>query len=84
MKPLTPNYRTFTYKGQTHTLQEWSKITKISYNTLYARLKRGYELKEVFGDNFIKQGRPQRVYTWDLKINGKVIKRKKLVKDYNL
>lgn len=58
MKPLTPNYRTFEYKGQTHTLQEWSKITKISYNTLYARLKRGYELREVFGDNFIKQGRP--------------------------
>jgi hypothetical protein len=60
MKPLTPNYRTFTYKGQTHTLQEWSKITKISYNTLYARLKKGYSLGKTFGDEEIKLGTPKR------------------------
>lgn len=34
------NTLTFTYKGETHSLKEWSEIFDIPYNILYQRIKR--------------------------------------------
>lgn len=42
------NARIITYNGESHTLAEWSEITGINYNTLYARLGRGWPLDAVF------------------------------------
>lgn len=37
-----------TYKGETKTLKQWSKLFKIPYNTTYSRYSRGFELDKVF------------------------------------
>lgn len=38
------NSRFVTYNGETHTIQEWSEILNIPYNTLYMRLKNGWSV----------------------------------------
>lgn len=38
--PLNNNYRVYEYRGEKHTIADWSKITGINYGTLYNRLTR--------------------------------------------
>lgn len=37
-----------TYKGETHCISEWSKITKINKSTIYSRYKNGKQIEEIF------------------------------------
>lgn len=37
-----------TYNGETHTIQEWSEITGISYYVLRSRVSKGKPLQEIF------------------------------------
>ena len=36
-----------TYKNETHSLSEWSRLTDIPYQRLYARYKRGKPVEEI-------------------------------------
>lgn len=45
-----------TYKGETHTIAEWSEITKISANALYNRINRGWDLNRAFTQKVRERG----------------------------
>ena len=38
---------TITYKGETHNIEEWSKITGISRDAIKNRLKRGWDVEDM-------------------------------------
>ena len=38
--------RVITYNGETHTLAQWSEITRINYYTLWSRLKNGWSVEK--------------------------------------
>lgn len=42
------NNNIVSYKGETHTVAEWSELTGISANALYNRIKRGWDLERTF------------------------------------
>lgn len=44
----TLNNHYITYKGETHTIAEWSKITGIKYYTLYSRIKKNWDEESLF------------------------------------
>lgn len=45
-----------TFKGETHTISEWSRITGINHRTIGARLKNGYSIEDVLSNNSFKKG----------------------------
>ena len=49
-KLTTPkqNYENILYKGEQKSLHEWSKITGLSYQTLWGRLRSGYTVERAF------------------------------------
>lgn len=49
------NARVFTFRGETHTVAEWSRISGIPYQTLYQRIYRGD--KDPFGEGDKNDGR---------------------------
>ena len=36
------------YNNEIHTISEWSKISKLSYQTIIGRLKRGWKINDIF------------------------------------
>lgn len=50
-----------TYAGETHTLQEWSRITGIDYYTLRLRVKRGWSIEKALTVP-LKQHKPYKPY----------------------
>lgn len=42
------NNHLITYYNETHTISEWSDITKINYNVLRSRVRRGVPLEKIF------------------------------------
>lgn len=45
-----------TYKEETHTISEWSDITKLPYKLLHARYSRGCTIEEIFYRGKLKNG----------------------------
>lgn len=47
--PIREKQRLITYKGETHNIKEWSKITGMAYSTLRKRLSSpNFTIEEVF------------------------------------
>lgn len=67
----------FNYKGENHTLKEWSRILNINYHTLYDRI---YKLNLSFLDA-IKYVDPRDAKIW---WNGKEYTKKELCEIYNI
>lgn len=42
------NNRRIKYKGETHTISEWSELYNVSYHLIWNRLKRGWTPSEIF------------------------------------
>lgn len=42
------NYENILYKGEQKSLHDWAKITGISYQTLWGRLRSGYSVEKAF------------------------------------
>lgn len=54
-KRCTPH---ITYRGETHTIKEWSNILGIKYHTLFVRIKtRGWDLDRVFSQELRGEGK---------------------------
>ena len=48
MKQLKPSYQKIKYQGKEMTLKEWSIELGIPYQTLYHRLRKGYDVDKLF------------------------------------
>jgi len=51
MKQLKPSYQKIKYKGKEMTLKEWSIKLDIPYQTLYHRLRKGYDVDNLFSND---------------------------------
>lgn len=64
MKLLKPSYKKIKYQGKKMTLREWSIELGIPYQTLYHRLRKGYD--DIFSE--APKGRPSdspyKNYNW--------------------
>lgn len=49
-----------TYNGETHSCREWSRILGLSTNTVYSRLKNGWEIEKVLSTKLFKTGKKER------------------------
>ena len=50
-----------TYNGFTHTISEWSDITKIPRDLIRERIRRRMELKKVFSNKMLNTGKPKQL-----------------------
>lgn len=48
MKYLKPSFHKIDYDWKSMTMKEWSEYLGIKYQTLYQRLRKGYDLDRVF------------------------------------
>lgn len=48
MKQLKPYYQKIKYQGKEMTLKEWSYELGMTYQTLYHRLRKGYDVDKLF------------------------------------
>ena len=51
------NNHILTYNGESHTVMQWSRILNISYNVLFARLRRGWDVERVLSTPVIVKSR---------------------------
>lgn len=52
-----PRERLLEYNGEIHNVTEWSKILGISYDTIYARFKKGWDVEKTFSTPVLRKGR---------------------------
>lgn len=57
-KPKPRVYHWVTYNGETKTLQQWSKELGIRRNVLYSRIKRGWDIDDVFNKPIQQRKQP--------------------------
>lgn len=44
-----------TYRGETKTLKEWCELLSLNYNTLYSRLRSGWDIEKMFEQKLLNQ-----------------------------
>lgn len=49
------NNRRITYNGETHTLSEWAKITKINYSVMRSRVRSGMPPDKIFANRDLRR-----------------------------
>ena len=45
---LKKKYNLLTYKNETHSIMEWSKLSNITYHTLLYRIKQNWDIQDIF------------------------------------
>lgn len=58
-----------TYNNETHTMQEWSEMTNISYSTLRGRYRRKWDIEKMLTTPTLKKNNPQQVHTHNIHLN---------------